>query len=119
MPKQKLRNVLSKKYKNISYENITVEFLDRIKNKITDVKKLRTTHPSGKTYVKWLKELGFKKVIYTHSGGFAAANLYDYYKNSKKVKEVESVDKLIKPTVKIVSHLEAPIEKDPPITAIK
>ena len=117
--KQELENVLSKKYDGISYENITVEFLDKIKNQIIDVNKLRTTHPSGKTYVKWLEEMGFKKVIPSYSGGLAAANLYEHYKDDKKIKEVESVDKLIRPTVKIVSHLEAPIEKNPPITAIK
>lgn len=119
MSKQELRKVLCKNIANISYETITVEFLTKIKNKIIDVKKLRTIHPSGKTYVKWLKEVGFKRVIPTHSGGFAAGNLYDYYKETKKVREVEAVDKLIKPTVKIVSELEAPIEKDPPITVIK
>lgn len=119
IPKQRLISLLSKKDKNISYENITGKFLDRIKNKIIDVKKLKTTHPSGKTYVKWLKEIGFQKIIASYSGGLAAANLYDYYKNNKEVKKIETVDKLIKPTVKIVTHLEAPLEKNPPITAIK
>lgn len=118
MSRQEFRDVISKIIKDISYANIA-ELLDIIKNHIIHVNKLRTTHPSGKTYAEWLKEIGFKKVIPSHDGGMAAANLYDYYKDIKTVREVESVDKLIKPTAKVVCYLDAPIKTDPPITAIK
>lgn len=117
--KQEVIKVLSEKNETISYDDITVGFLEDMKYKIIDIKKCKTLHPSGRTFVKWLKDIGFKEIIPSHNGGIAAANMYDYFKGRKSIEEINSVDEIIKPIVKTVTQLEAPIEKDPAITAIK
>lgn len=119
LSKRELMAMFAKSGMDISYNNITIEILTRLKEHIIDVKKSRTTHPSGKTYVKWLKEVGFSRAVSTYDGGYAAAELYDYYQDNQKVSTVECVDQLIKPTVKVVCNLSAPIELNMPITAIK
>lgn len=50
-------------------------------------------------------EIGFNKV----TSHIAVDLLQPGFKDSKMVEGVQDLDKLIKPTVKIVSYLEAPI----------
>lgn len=102
-----------------SFKNITIEFLKSLGSHITSTRVCRTIHPSGRTYSKWMKEAGFKEVYPTHSGRSAAGKLYDYYSNDKLSMSIENVDSAIKSTVKVVIGLEAPIDTDPMITAVK
>lgn len=108
-----------KTFAGMTFKDIGREFLGNIKRYITDVSKLKTVHPSGKTYLKWLQEIGFREAVPTYGGGAAAAKLYDYYHTTADLRDLEAVDTLIKPTVRVVSQLIAPIESDPPITAVK
>ncbi|MEJ6952295.1 class I SAM-dependent methyltransferase [Natronospora cellulosivora (SeqCode)] len=110
--------------KNISYDSITIEKIKSLDSKITGSIKCKTIHPSGRTYYRYLKEIGFKEIFPTHSGAYAADQLYDFYEQSEtekfsKIEGVKYVDELIKPVVKIAINLDAPIEIDPTITAIK
>lgn len=106
-------------FDKMSFLDITPEFLRQIRGQICDVRKLRTRHPSGKTYQRWLGEIGFSKVIPTYSGGSAAAKLYDNYQTSMQLRDLAAVDALIRPTVRVVTQLLAPVELNPPITVIK
>lgn len=108
-----------KAFTDLSFVDISPEFLNEIKSQITDVSKLKTVHPSGKTYLEWLQGIGFTEVRPTYSGGLAAAKLFDCYRTSVEASDVAAVDALIKPTVRVASQLVAPIEFDPMITAIK
>lgn len=103
----------------VSFNQVSVSFLEGIKGAITKVQVCKTIHPSGKTWTLWLKEVGFKKVLPTYSGGMAAEKLFDLYTDENRPSSLESVDEAIKKTVKIISELEAPISLDPMITAIK
>ena len=69
--------------------------------------------------ISWLKEIGFKEVLPTYSGGRAASKLFESYSDDNRPSNLESVDEVIKYTVKIVTELEAPIDLDSMITAIK
>ncbi|MDF2675273.1 MAG: class SAM-dependent methyltransferase, partial [Clostridiales bacterium] len=60
-----------------SYRDITIEFLENIKAKITSSRICRTIHPTGKTYSAWMRSAGFKEVHPTHSGRVVAGRLYD------------------------------------------
>lgn len=104
---------------NVRFEQVSVSFLEGIKELIIKAQVCKTIHPSGKTWVSWLKEVGFKKVLPTYSGGMAANKLFDLYKDDNRPSDLKSVDEAIKKVVKIVTELEAPIELDPMITAVK
>jgi len=103
----------------VSFEQITIPFLEEIKHKITNSQVCKTIHPSGRTYISLLKKVGFNKVIPTYSGGIAAYKLFDQYLNEERPKDLESIDDILKKVVSVVVGLEAPIDIDPAITAIK
>lgn len=115
---EKLKNKLSLD-NNITFNQITISFLEEIKSMITDAQVCKTIHPSGKTLVYWLKEIGFKEILPTYSGKVAAAKLFNQYSDEDRPTDLESVDVVIKKIVKIVTKLEAPLDMDPMITAIK
>lgn len=104
---------------NPSFKDITVPFLEKLNPYITLTRKCRTIHPSGRTYASWMKEAGFREISPTHSGREAARKLYDISSGSRLPEDLQSVDELIKPVVKVVVSLEAPIDTDPMITAKK
>ncbi|SCG82897.1 putative methyltransferase ycgJ [Proteiniborus sp. DW1] len=103
----------------VSFDQVSISFLERIKCMITKAQVCKTIHPSGKTLVSWLKEIGFKEVLATYNGRSAATKLFDLYTDDNRPSDLNSVDEAIKKVVKIVTELEAPIESDPMITAIK
>ena len=104
---------------NIRFEQVTVSFLESIKELIIKAQVCKTIHPSGKTWVSWLKEVGFKKVLPTYSGGLAAYKLFELYTDEDRPSNMKAVDEAIRKVVKIVTELEAPIDIDPMITAVK
>lgn len=110
--------LIKKLNNNASFSELSVSFLEEIEPKITNAQILKTVHPSGRTYARWLSEAGFREVLPTYSGGITAGRLYDLY-NEELPNSLEAVDKAINKAVKIVVDLEAPIEIGPMITAIK
>ncbi len=116
MSKEKLKDKLSN---NITFNQVTVSFLEEIKSMITNVQACKTIHPSGRTLVSWLKEAGFKEIKPTYNGRIAAAKLFNQYSDDNRPNNLDSVDEVIKQIVKIVTELEAPLDIDPMITAIK
>ncbi len=102
-----------------SIDKITLPFLKKIKPLITNPRVCTLCHPSGKTLVSWLKEIGFREVIPTHGGGKIAGQLFDGFSDKNRPKKIDDVDAFIKPFVKIVVKMVAPISIDPMITAIK
>ncbi len=116
MSKEELENKLSN---NVTFDQVTVSFLEETKPMINNAQALKTTHPSGKTLVSWLKEAGFKEILPTYSGRATAAKLFNQYSDANRPNDLASIDEVVKRTVKIVTELEAPIALDPMITAIK
>lgn len=104
---------------NPSFKDIRIPFLEELNPYITSTRKCRTIHPSGRTYASWMKEAGFREIHPTHSGREAASRLYGIYSGNKLPEDLQSVDELIKPVVKVAVNLKAPIDTDPMITAIK
>lgn len=118
MPKEELIGRLSANGE-VSFENVSISLLQEIKGMITKAQVCKTIHPSAKTWVSWLKEIGFNEVLPAYSGGMAAIKLFDLYTDENRPSNLDSVDEAIKKGVKIVTGLEAPINLDPMITAIK
>lgn len=102
-----------------AFEQVTISFLEEIRSIITRIQVCKTIHPSGRTLVSWLKGAGFKEVLSTYSGGMAAAKLFNIYTDDNRPTDLASIDEVIKKAVKIVIELEAPIELDSIITAVK
>ncbi len=118
MSKEELMEGLSAN-EGVSFNQITIPILQGLKSKITKAQVLKTVHPSAKTIISWLKEIGFKEVIPSHSGSTVAFKLFNQYDNSERPKDLHSIDEVIKNVVKVAVQLKAPIEIDPMITAIK
>jgi ubiquinone/menaquinone biosynthesis C-methylase UbiE len=102
-----------------TFSQVSVSLLEEIKGMISKAQVCKTIHPSGKTLVSWMKEIGFKEVLPTYSGSMAAAKLFDQYKDEDRPADLGSADEAIKKVVKIVTVLAAPIDLDPMITAVK
>ncbi|HOB19244.1 MAG TPA: class I SAM-dependent methyltransferase [Candidatus Atribacteria bacterium] len=118
IPEKELKEKLSVDGE-VSFRHVTEHFLEGIKGIITSAQVCKTIHPSGRTLVSWLKEIGFKEVVATYSGSMAAARLFDSYAADDRPSDLESVDEAVRKVVKVVTELEAPIELDPMITGIK
>lgn len=63
--------------------------------------------------------MGFKEIYPTHSGRNAAIKLYNQYPEFERPMHLESINEIVKKVVKVAVQLEAPIEIEPRITAIK
>ncbi len=115
----KITELLSNDKQPLSFENISIELLEKIRPIIIDSKICSLAHPSGITLCSWLRKAGFQNVFSTHNGGDAAGKLYDLTPEDQRPKNVEAVDALVRPLAKIAVNMMAPIESDPLITAIK
>lgn len=119
MTKQELLTHFSQQESALSFERITVPLLEDARPAITHARVCYLNHPSGKTMVSWLKEVGFREVIPSHSGADFAGRLFEQLSDRGRPKDVQGVDALLRPVVRIVVDMAAPAETDPPITAIK
>jgi ubiquinone/menaquinone biosynthesis C-methylase UbiE len=101
------------------FTDVTIEKLQQVADRISDARMCTLIHPSGKTLVQWLSKIGFREVLATYSGAWFAGQLYDVLPPSRRPNDLSSVDELIRPGVRIVVDMAAPIEQDPMITAVK
>lgn len=119
MPRQEVIRILSKDVDSISFDMITVPLLEKVRSAVIDARFCSLAHPSGKTMVSWLKEIGFREAIPSHSGAEFAGLLFDQLSERNRPKDISSVDAMLRPLVRIVVKMAAPISIDPMITAIK
>ncbi len=80
---------------------MTIPLLEKARSVITDARFCLLTHPSGPTLVSWLKEIGFQEVIPSHSGAWFAGQLFDQFSEEHRAKDIEGVDAILRPVVKI------------------
>lgn len=78
-----------------------------------------TLHPSGRTLVAWLREIGFGAVMPTHDGSEFAERVFDRLSSPARPDTLEAVDAYLRPLIKVVSELPASVESDPMMTAVK
>ncbi len=105
--------------RNLKFGDLNLEGLNKVKDQIKEVKFCKTTHPSGKTFIKWMKEIGFSSVSPTHKGNLFVYNLFDNVPEDERPRNLEELDRLLKPLIKVVINLPAPIELDPMLNGIK
>lgn len=121
--KQEVKNILAKDEKSIGFDMISIPLLNELKSVITESRICTLIHPSGETFVAWLNEIGFREVIPSHGGDLYAGQLFDQFSDEDRPKDIKTIDRILKPLVKIIVQMPAPFgiptTRDPMITAIK
>lgn len=98
---------------------ITEDTLESLRSSITDVAVCTTTHPSGRTWRRWLIDAGFPDVRPTHDGGRMARRMFDQIHPDDRPRDIDGVDAVLRPAVAAVVDMMAPIESNPNLTAIR
>lgn len=98
---------------------VTTPLLNKLRPSITEARYCLLIHPSGKTIVSWMKEIGFQEAFTSHSGGWFAGQLFDQLSPEERPGDIDSIDAIIRPLVKVVVQMVAPLETNPMITAVK
>lgn len=119
MSRREAINSLSKDGGSVSFDTISIPLLERVRSAVVDARVCSLAHPSGRTLVSWLRDVGFSEVQPSHSGGEFAGWLFDQIPEERRPKNIDSLDALLKPLVRIVVQMVAPLDLDPMITAIK
>lgn len=119
MSQQEVVKAFSKEGRSTSFDMITIPLLERARSSIVDARVCLLTHPSGKTMLSWLNSIGFREVIPTHSGAEFAGELFEQLPRENHPSDINGVDAMLRPPVRIVVEMAAPVSIDPMITAIK
>jgi SAM-dependent methyltransferase len=119
MARPEVLSLFSRDGRTVTFDMITVPLLEKMKQSISDARVCILPHPSGRTFVSWLKEAGFSKVLPTHSGGLFAEALFDHMPREEHPKDISGVDNILRPLVKIAVGMPAPVTDNPMITAVK
>jgi hypothetical protein len=119
MSHRDITQLFSEQDRPISFEMITVPLLEKAGPHIQDARICILPHPSGKTMLSLLSNVGFREIIPSHSGADLAGRLFDELPKEQRPTDMEGVDALVKPLVKIGVQMAAPLEMDPMITAVK
>lgn len=119
VPSAKIARSLGEGGYPLPFHSITAPFLEEFYPSITETLVCSLTHPSGKTFVSWLKEVGFREVVPSHGGARFAGHLFDQLSAENRPKDIDAVDAILRPLVKIVVRMPAPLDTDPMLTAIK
>lgn len=119
MSRSEVCRVMGSNGGNLVVERLTVGVLAQLSSGLVDVRRCLTTHPSGETMAKWLRAIGFREVVLSHSGAEAAVRLFDLIPAKRRPVDLEGLDGMLRPVVQAVVELAAPVEMDPMITAVK
>jgi SAM-dependent methyltransferase len=104
--------------------NATSEVLADLKPHMTDAVTWTTRHPSCRTLLRWLPEVGFSSAQATYDGGWFARRLFDRLPEAKRPHEMSAVDEMLRPLVDVVVTMERPpiappSEWEPWVTAVR
>ncbi len=107
-----------------SYTALTPKILTELCKHLVDAGTWTTQHPSCRTFLRLLKEVGFRSARPTYNGGWFAKRLFDNLTESQRPQDMDAVDKLLRPLVEVVVTMETPSvvpsgEWEPWITATK
>jgi ubiquinone/menaquinone biosynthesis C-methylase UbiE len=101
------------------FERLTPALLEDLRPRITGVQVCTLRHPSGRTLVELLERAGFSEVLPTHSGKEFARRVFDGLPEADRPQDINALDKLLKPLIRIVVGMAAPVGDNPPITAVR
>lgn len=116
---RKARQLFSGEARHPAFEDVTISVLQRLRPSIVETRTCTLTHPSGRTLAAWMREIGFREVQPTHSGAWFAGQLFDRLPVESRPMNLDGVDAMLHPLVKVVVQMAAPVGVDPMITAGK
>ena len=116
---KEIRNIFSGDDSPVTFDKINVPLLESLRSSVTDCRVCRTVHPSGKTLVSWLREIGFGEIIPSQNGAWITGRLFDILPEETRPGTLSEIDEYLKPVIQAVVDMHAPVETDPMITAIK
>ena len=119
VPHQDARAIFSGEGRHPAFDDVTVLVLERLRPSIVEARACTLTHPSGRTLVSWMQEIGFRDVQPTHGGAWFAGQLFDRLPAESRPTSLDGVDAMLRPLVEIVVQMAAPVEMDSMITAVK
>jgi ubiquinone/menaquinone biosynthesis C-methylase UbiE len=98
---------------------ITPSASQELRGKVKEIRVCSLHHPSGSTYVELLKESGFSAATGTHNGGCVGWRLFGKQRRNVEVRNHKGLRDYLLPIVEAVVSLEAPLLRNPWITATK
>jgi hypothetical protein len=119
VPADEASKILSLVSGSLSSDSVTIERLEKARPHMSQARMCRLQHPSGKTLVSWLKEIGFSEVTPSHSGPWFAGELFDHLPEHERPVDMDGLDRLLRPLIQVVVGMPAPVGSNPPITAVK
>lgn len=119
LPAQELRRHFSGDGGRLTFADVTVERFHTSRSSLVDARVCRTTHPSGATWMTWLRQAGFRDVHATHSGAWIAGKLFDVLPSAHRPQTLDELDSYLRPIVSVTTRMPAPPTDDPMLTAIK
>jgi hypothetical protein len=115
---EKLRTELGAE-RELKFEQITPAALTELRPKLKDVRRCRLSHPSGRSYLKLLQDVGFRQLFPSRSGAEFAGRLFDATPAEQRPKDLDGVDRLVRPGAAVAVWQARSIDKNPWITAAK
>lgn len=103
----------------VSYAALDVAAMERLRPHVVGAVTCTLTHASGRTLVRWLREIGFQEVLPSYSGGWYAWRLYEVLAAEQRPRDLEALDAYLGPAVEAFVKFAAPLDVDPMITAVK
>jgi ubiquinone/menaquinone biosynthesis C-methylase UbiE len=107
-----------------SYDGLSSGVLAELAHRCCAATTWMTRHPSCRSLLTWMHDIGFHWAKPTHDGGRFAGDLFDRLAESERPVELRDVERLLRPPVAVAVELEAPNrscpgEWEPWVTACK
>ena len=119
------REQLGRDGADLRFSDITLARLLDLRHSVIDARVCTLTHPSGRTWARWLAEIGFRPIepaeggFGRHSGAWYAAQRFDQLEGPSRPQEIATIDALLRPAVEVIVRMPAPLGMDPMLTAVK
>lgn len=108
LTREEIRAIIGCGNSAASYEALTPDVLSALCARLRYAESWTTIHPSCRTLLKWLTEIGFRSAQATHNGGWFAGRLYDGMGDAQRPSEMQAVDEMLRPLAEVVATMEAP-----------
>jgi SAM-dependent methyltransferase len=100
-------------------EHLTAGVLERFQGCVIEARRCVLMHPSAATWVRWLGEVGFSTARPTHDGAAVAVQRFDRLEPHERPASLEALDTYLRPLVAEAVEDAAPLDREPPITAVR
>jgi SAM-dependent methyltransferase len=124
IPRAEAEEILARHGAEPTCAGLNTQALEELQRHITGGVTWRTRHPSCRTLLRWLPEIGFSEAKATYDGGWFAHRLFDALPASQRPRDMKEIDDLLRPLVEVVVTMNRPViarpgEWDPWVSATK